>query len=83
MKKRHHRPAVVLSVVLAVAASVGAQTRVTPPDNNYSPSEDVQLGREASAQAEKQLPILRDELLTSYVRDVGRRLVAVIPPELQ
>src|SRR5207244_10123079 len=36
-----------------------------------------------SAQAEKQLPILRDELLTSYVRDVGRRLVAVIPPELQ
>jgi len=83
MKKRHHRPAAVLSVVLAVAASVGAQTRVTPPDNNYSPSEDVQLGREASAQAEKQLPILRDELLTSYVRDVGRRLVAVIPPELQ
>jgi Zn-dependent protease with chaperone function len=68
--------------VLAVAV-VGAQTRITPPPNKYSLQEDVQVGEEAAAQARQQLPIMRDEIVTSYVRDVGRRLVEAIPPELQ
>src|SRR5882724_922264 len=70
--------AIVLATVLATA-----QTRITPPDNNYSPAQDVELGREAAAQARQQLPILRDDNVSSYVDDVGRRLVAAIPPELQ
>src|SRR6266480_2183461 len=70
--------AIVLATVLATA-----QTRITPPANNYSPAQDVELGREAAAQARQQLPILRDDNVSSYVEDVGRRLVAAIPPELQ
>jgi hypothetical protein len=73
-----------LAVALCVlAVSSAAQTRITAPNNKYSPADDVQLGRQAAAQAEQQLPILRDEALTNYVRDVGRRLVDVIPPELR
>jgi beta-barrel assembly-enhancing protease len=73
-----------LAIVFSVLAiSSVAQTRITAPSNKYSPAEDVQLGREAAAQAEQQLPILRDELLTSYVHNVGRRLVDVIPSELR
>src|SRR5204863_9479256 len=41
------------------------------------------LGRQAAARAEQQLPILRDEALTSYVRNVGRRLVESVPADLQ
>jgi predicted Zn-dependent protease len=58
-------------------------TQVLPPDNSYSPAQDVQIGQEAAAQARKQLPMLRDELVDSYLVSVGRRLVAAIPPELQ
>ena len=52
-----------------MALSVGilsAQTRIIPPDNKYTPAQDVQLGREAAAEAERQLPILRDDTVTSY-----------------
>ena len=75
---------------IAIAALVGvlgvhslAQTRVTAPKNKYTPAQDVKLGREASAQAEQQFPVLRDDGLTAYVADVGRRLAAAIPVELQ
>src|SRR5207247_289280 len=31
----------------------------------------------------QELPILHDDAVTSYVQDLGRRLVSAIPPELQ
>lgn len=71
-----------LTVVLA-AQVLAAQTAVTPPKNKYDPKEDVQLGREAAAQVEQQLPILRDDNITSYVAGIGERLVRVIPANLQ
>src|SRR5215470_4162073 len=74
--------AALLSLSLA-ASIVSAQTRITPPANKYKPSQDVELGRKAADEARNQLPIMRDDAVTSYVDAVGRRLVAVIPPELQ
>ena len=72
--------------LIAVALSVGilsAQTRIIPPDNKYTPAQDVQLGREAAAEAERQLPILRDDMVTSYAERLGEQIVAVIPTELR
>jgi hypothetical protein len=75
------------STLIAVAVATGlltAQERITPsPDNKYTPAQDVQLGREAAAEAEKQLPVMRDDLVTSYIEGIGRRLVDAIPPELR
>jgi len=74
------------STLVALAVStvlLTAQTRITPPDNKYTPAQDVKLGREAAAEAEKQLPIMRDDAVTSYVEEIGRRLVDAIPPELR
>ena len=68
---------------VAYTVAAGAQTRVDPPKNSYTPSDDVKLGRQAASQAEQQFPVLRDDGLTSYVGDIGRRLVNAIPPELQ
>src|SRR5262249_40946493 len=47
------------------------------------PAQDVQLGRDAAAQVEQQLPILHDDNVTSYVERVGQRLVQAIRPDLQ
>lgn len=60
-----------------------AQTQIRPPDNKFSPQEDVEEGQKAAAEVEKQLPILPDDAVTSYVQDVGARLVGAIPPELE
>jgi beta-barrel assembly-enhancing protease len=73
-----------LLFVMILAANVAsAQTRVAPPKNCYTPAQDVQVGRQAAAEVERQLPTLRDDLMTSYVESIGQRLVAAIPPELQ
>ena len=75
---------VATAVVVAICCAPGsAQTAITPPPNKYSPAEDVQLGREAAAQVEQQMPIMHDDFVTSYVQTIGRRLVAAIPPALQ
>src|SRR5262249_30173215 len=60
---------------------LAAQTVITPPENKYSPAEDVKLGQQASAEVERQLPLMRDDEVSSYVDQLGRRLVDAIPPE--
>ena len=74
--------AAILAVVLS-ATIASAQTKITPPKNKYDPQDDVKLGREAAAQVEQQLPLLMDDNVNSYVSDIGQRLAAVIPAELQ
>src|ERR1051325_232783 len=75
--------ALIFAVQTSIVAPLGAQTKVVAPPNRYSPAEDVKLGLQAKAEAERQLPIMRDDEVTSYVDGIGRRLVAAIPPELR
>lgn len=80
----HMKRLLFAAVVVAQIAALGAaQTTVTPPDNNYTPADDVKLGLQAKAEAERQLPIMHDDEVTSYIERIGQRLVAAIPPELQ
>ena len=65
------------------AAALGAQTVITAPDNKYTPAQDVELGRKAAGEVEQQLPILRDEDVTSFVASIGRRVVDAIPQEFR
>lgn len=76
--------ALIMAVTLFITPlSIFSQTRVSAPDNRYSVADDVRLGQQAAAEAERQLPILRDAATTDYVQDVGRRLAAAIPSEFQ
>jgi beta-barrel assembly-enhancing protease len=68
---------------LLLSLLIAAQTVITPPNNNYSPADDVKLGLQAKAEAEQQLPIMRDDAVTSYIETIGRRLVTAIPPEFR
>ena len=47
--------------------------------NLFSVQQDVQAGRQAAAQVERQMPILRDAQATSYVNAIVRRLAAHAP----
>jgi len=72
-----------LAAVAAVSIGVlpSAQTAIKAPDNGYSVQQDVEEGRKAADQVEKELPILHDDAVTSYVQEVGTRLVTSIPAE--
>lgn len=71
--------------LFAAPMSLAAQgTKVEMPDNKYSISDDVKLGREASAQVEQRMPILPEGgEVDDYVERVGRRLVNGIPREFR
>jgi Zn-dependent protease with chaperone function len=71
-----------IAVTLSASLATG-QTKISAPDNKYTPAQDVELGREAAAEARKTLPIMRDDAVTSYVEDIGKRLVAEIPADLE
>ena len=83
LHKPHRMKRLLLLAPLLSVAVLSGQTRIVPPDNKYTVQEDVELGREAANQAEDELPILRDDGVTSYVERVGDRLVAQIPAELR
>src|SRR5207302_4808392 len=77
-----------LGIILSAAifimpASAIAQTRISYHPNKFKPQDDVRLGRQASAEAEQQFPLLRDAEVSAYIERVGQRLVAAIPSEFQ
>jgi beta-barrel assembly-enhancing protease len=75
----------VMSVAIFVTplSSALAQTKISYHSNKYSLQDDVKLGRQAAAEVERQLPIMRDEVVSSYVERVGQRLVESIPAQFQ
>ncbi|HZS07400.1 MAG TPA: M48 family metallopeptidase [Blastocatellia bacterium] len=57
------------------------QTEVKPGFNLFSPQQDIEIGRQSAAQAEKQLPILKEKSVADYLSRLGRRLAAQAPGE--
>lgn len=76
-------PLRVIAALVLASALVSAQTKIVPPKNSYTPAQDVELGRQAAAEARQQLPILRDDGVTSYLEDIGRRLTSAIPSDIR
>ena len=71
-----------LITVLCIEGAVFAQTEIKPPKNKYTPAQDVEYGLQAAAEIRKQYPIIKDEAIASYLTELGNRLVAVAPPDL-
>ncbi len=75
-----------LTAVVVAAGTVAAlsgQTRVSPPSNKYTPAQDVEMGLQAASEVRQQLPLMKDDQVTSYIESLGGRLTAVIPAEYQ
>ncbi|MBI1750911.1 MAG: M48 family metalloprotease [Acidobacteria bacterium] len=74
--------ALVLAMTLAWAPVAQAErTRFKPGWNLFSPAQDVEIGRQVSQDAERQLPIVNDSRIESYLNTLGRRLTAKAPGE--
>ena len=69
------------ALVLALAVSLTpyaseAQTKVNPGWNMFSPQQDAEIGAQSAAEAERQMPILRDAAVERYVDRIGQKLAA-------
>jgi beta-barrel assembly-enhancing protease len=73
----------VVFALFAMPLLVLAQTQISYHSNKYKVTDDVKIGRQAAAEVEQQMPILRDAEATAYVSRVGQRLVNSIPPQFQ
>src|SRR5437773_421178 len=67
-------------LLFAPLANAG-RTKLKPGWNLFSPQQDVELGRKASQEAERQLPLLNDRRVDSYLNSLGRRLADRAPRE--
>lgn len=67
--------------VLAIAPTplLAQPTQVKPGFNIFSEKQDVEIGRQSAAQAERQLPLLNDRRVQGYVSEIVRRLAAAAP----
>ncbi len=69
--------ALVLALSLACApAAYADRTPLKPGFNMYSPQQDVEIGQQVSAQAEKELQLLNDARVDRYLDRLGKRLAA-------
>lgn len=79
MTRRTLRISSVLIYVLLLSAVASAQTPIPLRKNSFSTAQDVQFGRQAAADARRQLPMLHDGPTNALVDRIGSRLVAAIP----
>ncbi len=70
------RKLITLTLAGLLAASVGwaAKNPIKPGFNLFSKAQDVELGKEASAEIEQQVEVVDDRELTEYISRIGNRL---------
>jgi Zn-dependent protease with chaperone function len=66
-----------LVMVLVITAALAQAAReIKPGWNLFSREQDVELGKQASQEIEKQVQVVNDQQLTNYVAGLGKRLAA-------
>jgi len=70
----------ILLIVFSVTV-LAQRTRLRPGRNIYSPQQDVELGREVSKDAERQLQLITNNDANAYISALGQSLVAKSPNE--
>lgn len=67
-----------LSLLLPQAASA-QRTALKPGWNMFTPQQDVEVGKRAALDAERQLPLCNAPRVDAYLTELGMRLVAKLP----
>lgn len=69
------RPLLTLMLAVSLTAGVAeAQTKINPGWNMFSAQQDVEIGAQSAAAAERQLPMVRDTAVENYVNRIGQKL---------
>ncbi len=73
--------AILLCLLLVTPAPLEARYKPKPGWNLFSREQEVAIGKEAAADVEKKLPILKDsDPVTLYIQRLGKELAAKAPP---
>jgi Zn-dependent protease with chaperone function len=72
---RHAVVALALFTIISVPC-LAQLPSFKPGFNFFSKEQDIQLGKEAAAQIEKEVEIVNDKELTEYIASIGRKLAA-------
>ena len=65
--------------LLLIPNALGQRTQLKPGWNKFSPQDDVNLGKRAAADAEKQLPLCNAPRVDAYLTQLGTRLAQKLP----
>jgi Zn-dependent protease with chaperone function len=69
-----------LCLFLLLAAAASAQrTALKPGWNMFTPQQDIEVGKRAAVDAEKQLPLCNAPKVDAYLTELGARLAAKLP----
>src|SRR5262245_37240101 len=72
---------IVVALIVLSMTVLAERTRLKPGFNTFSPAQDVELGKQVAQEAEKELNLVTDREVTSYIAVLGERLVAKAPNE--
>jgi beta-barrel assembly-enhancing protease len=70
------RTVLIMAFLAAAPAAWAQRTQLKPGWNLFSPEQDIQVGKQAALDAEKQLPLCDDPKVDAYLTKIGMRLVA-------
>jgi beta-barrel assembly-enhancing protease len=72
---------IILALILALGISVHAdsRTQLKPEWNLFSPDQDVEMGKQVAKDAERQLSVIRNGSIASYIDSLGRQLASRAP----
>lgn len=70
-----------LCVLLVVPSYLAERTKLRPGFNLFSTEQDVEIGKQVSRDAERQLKLINDGQVNSYINALGQRLAAKAPGE--
>ena len=82
MQARARARAVVLMAsagVLCLPVAHAQRTQFTPSWNLFSTSQDIEIGKRAAADAQRQLPSCNARQVDAYLTELGHKLVAKLP----
>lgn len=65
--------------LLLVPDSSAQRTQLKPGWNQFSPQQDIELGKRAAGDAEKQLPLCNAPRVDAYLTELGTRLAQKLP----
>ncbi|MFN8005741.1 MAG: M48 family metallopeptidase [Terriglobia bacterium] len=82
--RAHGKAALALiAAVLLLGQPLLAQHKLKPGFNLFSKEQDVQLGKEAATQVEKQMQVIKDPDLNNFINGITKRLIAVPEADAQ
>jgi Zn-dependent protease with chaperone function len=67
---------VVVLAALIAPVTFSSQTKVKPGMNFFSIEKDIELGRQAASQLERQMPMVTDPVVQRWIDTLGRRIVS-------